>query len=111
MWLGRGTWFPLAQGWYGAIRTGAAFGVGVCARRVWLVGSTDAGLCVLGRPADVEPLACYGIPADRFQRKPFLYGIALPYSTRARGPPDHHRESPIFTNGFAKSAASTRRNR
>jgi hypothetical protein len=111
MWLGWGTWFPLTQGWYGGIRTGAAFGWRARAHREWLVGSTDAGMCVLGRPADVESLVCRDIRADGCQRKPFLHEVAIPYSALARGPPDRSRKHPIFKNGFAKSAASTRRNR
>lgn len=88
MWLGRGTWFPLTQGWYGGIRTDAAQGLGARVRRVWLVGPTDADVGLLECPANLEPHACRDIPADRCQRESFLYEVSVPHVALARGPPD-----------------------
>jgi len=109
MWLRKGTRLPLTHGWRGGMPTGMVAVLPACAYGVHLIGSTGTAR-VFAHPAEIHPLGCRDASADPDQQNPYLDDAAILRSALARGPPLPCRKA-FFHNGFAKSAASTRRNR
>jgi hypothetical protein len=135
--LGRGTGFPITLESCGRISTGteSAWRARVLTARLIFAlrvarhaftrpneinrvidshaGRACGGVCEQTRlipPLASLPRAVWGLGAIH-KRKPFIGDSLVPHALRARGPPSRCPIHPVFGNGFAKPATSTRRNR